>query len=187
MLSDKEIINIQKEHGMISPFVGETIREVEGRKVLSYGLSSYGYDLRLGPNMIEDQTDPTLVYDPKKPWINRTGIHDDQCSVFILPPRTMALGHTYEYIKMPENVMAICFGKSTYSRAGLIVNATPIEAGWEGQITLELFNSSHRPLKLYIEEGICQLIFFQGFDCLSPYATRSGKYQGQTGVTLGKV
>lgn len=193
---------------MIEPFLSELIRKVEDRnmyggklqvserKVISYGSSSYGYDARLAREVkIFSNTNATII-DPK-----RLSQHADQCLVnavilkdeegaeyFILPPNSYALGYTVEYFRMPRDITSIVLGKSTYARAGLQVNATPIEAGFEGTVVLELANSTSLPMRVYIDEGIAQFLFFEGDGpCNVSYSDRGGKYQGQTGLELSKV
>lgn len=169
-------------HGMIEPFTEKLTRA----GVISYGLSSYGYDARLADEfMIFTNVDNALV-DPKafsdKSFVNRT---NDVC---VIPPNSFVLCRTVEYFRIPKDVLVICLGKSTYARCGLIVNVTPLEPGWEGHVTLEISNTTPLPAKVYANEGICQFLFFKGSSaCETSYADRSGKYMGQRGVTLPKV
>lgn len=196
ILSDFEIASLSTL-GMITPFVPEQVRQVEtlntpSLKRISYGLSSYGYDLRLSPEefFIYDVSVGGVV-DPKRfdpNHLRQIDLHHNDNldeSYYILPPKTYGLGVTLERMIMPDYVTAIAIGKSTYARAGLIANITPIEAGWRGHITLELYNSSDSPLRIYAYEGIIQLLFFRGAKCKTTYADRAGKYQDQThNITL---
>ncbi len=180
--ADKWIKKMALEHGMIDPFVATQVRE----KVISYGLSSYGYDVRIAKEYkIFTNLNSTIVdpkeFDPQS-FVDFDG---DEC---IIPPNSFALGRTIEYFKMPKNVMTICVGKSTYARCGIITNVTPLEPGWEGYVTLEVSNTTPLPARIYSGEGIAQLLFFEGDEeCLASYSDKMGKYQGQTGVTLPKV
>lgn len=196
ILSDIEIASLASL-GMITTFVPEQVRQVDtlntpNLKRISYGLSSYGYDLRLSPEefFIYDVSVGGVV-DPKRfdaKHLRQIDLHHNDNldeSYYILPPKTYGLGVTLERMIMPDYVTAIAIGKSTYARAGLISNMTPIEAGWRGHITIELFNSSDSPLRIYAYEGIIQLLFFRGSKCKTTYADRAGKYQDQThNVTL---
>jgi dCTP deaminase len=189
---------------MISPFEPGKIREVENplpghapyghskRKVISYGTSSYGYDLRLDPHDFRVfRHVPGLIVDPKAfddRCLAPAELHHDERagSFIILPAHTYGLGGTLERQKLPPNVTAVYIGKSTYARCGIIVNTTPGEAGWEGHLTLEISNSSGADCRIYVNEGICQALFYEGAPCDAPYG--DGKYQGQdAGVTLAKT
>lgn len=182
ILSDQWIRKMATEEGMITPFVDQ--QHEEG--VVSYGVSSYGYDARLAPEFkIFTNIDNALI-DPKNftstSFVEREG---DYC---IIPPNSYVLGRTVEYFKIPRNVMVICLGKSTYARCGIIVNATPLEPEWEGHVTLEFSNSTPLPAKIYAHEGICQFLFFQGNEaCAHSYKDKAGKYMKSLGVTLPKV
>ena len=174
------------EEGMISPFESGQVREIDGRKVISYGTSSYGYDVRcsnkfkLFTNLNSTIVDPKS-FDPDS-FIEVEGNH---C---IIPPNSFALASTVEYFRIPRNVLTVCVGKSTYARCGIIVNVTPFEPEWEGHVTLEFSNTTPLPAKIYANEGIAQVVFFESDDvCQTSYKDRAGKYQGQTGVTLPKV
>jgi len=184
--------------GMISPFEPGKVREVFSpgtfkRPAISYGTSSYGYDLRLSPNDFRIfQHVPGLIVDPKRfddRCLVSAELHDDHldgCRFFILPAHTYALGVVIERLKLPANVTAQFIGKSTYARCGVIVNLTPGEAGWEGYLTLEMSNSSGADCRIYADEGICQALFYEGVPCEKPYC--DGKYQGQDAeVTLAKA
>tara|TARA_Y100001970_G_C14259725_1_gene878955 strand:- start:5497 stop:6018 length:522 start_codon:yes stop_codon:yes gene_type:complete len=168
--------------GMIEPFVESQKRE----GCISYGVSSYGYDARVSEDFkIFTNVDSALV-DPKEfvseSFVERTG---DVC---VIPPNSFALARTVEYFRVPRDVLVICLGKSTYARCGIIVNVTPLEPEWEGHVTLEFSNTTPLPAKIYANEGACQFIFLKADeDCEVSYADRSGKYQGQTGVTLPRL
>jgi len=183
ILCDREIAErCQGDSPMISPFVPHQVREDEqGRKVVSYGLSSHGYDIRLGHQFYV--TPYTGVLDPFSllTWRSVTG---DRMQI---PPNAIVLGHSVETFHMPDDVIAICVGKSTYARLGLFVNITPLEAGWRGQLTIELTNSASLPVRVYAGMGIAQLLFFEGERPDVTYADRKGKYQDQTGVTLPRL
>ena len=177
--------------GMISPFEPGKIREVQERRVISYGCSSYGYDLTLSPDDFRIfQHVPGLIVDPKN-FDERCLVqvelnYDEQGSYFILPGHTYGLGVARDRLKLPANVTAQFIGKSTYARCGVIVNLTPGEAGWEGYLTLEMSNSSGADCRIYADEGICQALFFEGVACDNPYG--DGKYQGQaSGVTVARI
>ena len=172
--------------GMIEPFEPGQIREREGHKIISYGTSSYGYDIRCAPEFKVFTNIHSTVVDPKnfdeKSFVD---MHGDYC---IIPPNSFALARTVEYFRIPRNVLVICVGKSTYARCGLIVNVTPLEPTWEGYLTLEISNTTPLPAKVYGGEGIAQLIFFEGNEePETAYADRQGKYMNQVGVTLPKM
>jgi len=177
----------KEARAMISPFTAPAIREHEGKKLISYGLSSYGYDVRIG-NMFKVFTNVhSAVVDPKnfspKNFVDITT--DDPIAI---PPNSFALCNSFEYMVIPRDVLAICLGKSTYARCGIVVNVTPLEPEWEGHITIEVSNTTPNPALIYPNEGICQLIFLQhDKGCLTSYNDRKGKYQGQTGITLPTV
>lgn len=192
LLHDTEITALAAA-GMLDPFVPELVRELDGRKCLSYGLSSYGYDLRLSPRQFfVFRKIPCLITDPKAfdpALLAPTPLHRDATGdYFIIPAHSYGLGVTLERITLPEDVTALFIGKSTYARAGLIANLTPGEAGWRGHLTLELSNSSGADCKVYANEGIVQALFFRGEACATSYHTRAGKYQDQPcAVVLAKV
>lgn len=182
LLADHQI----KAYGlrMIDPFFPGLVREHRGRKVISYGLSSYGYDLRLSSReFLIFRRRPGLMVDPKafdSSFLEQAPMgHDSKGSYFILPGHSYGLGVTVERLTIPEDVTVLFIGKSTYARCGVAVNLTPAEAGWEGHLTLEISNSSEADSRIYSGEGICQALFFQGEPCLTSYAQRGGKYQGQ--------
>jgi len=178
-------IRAKAEDGLLHPFHPELVREVEGRRYLSYGLSSYGYDLRLSSKEFwVFRHIPGTIVDPKA--FNPANLapaplhHDpERGSYFILPAHSYGLGVTVERIALPSNVTALFIGKSTYARCGIIVNTTPGEAGWQGHLTLELSNSASADCRVYAGEGIAQALFFEGAPCTTTYACRSGKYQAQ--------
>ena len=179
---DKWIKKMALEEKMIDPFVENQVRE----NVISYGVSSYGYDVRIADEYkIFTNLNSTIV-DPKQ--FDPRSFVDFKGDVCIVPPNSFALGRTIEYFKIPRKTMTICVGKSTYARCGIITNVTPLEPGWEGYITLEVSNTTPLPAKIYSGEGIAQILFFESDEeCLVSYAERKGKYQGQTGVTLPKI
>lgn len=193
ILSDRQIqsrcLDLPAEEAMIYPFEPKQVREdAEGRRLISYGLSSYGYDVRCGHEFkIFTNTSGNLLVDPKnfdpKCFIEHSG---DYC---IIPPNSFVLAHTLEYFRIPRDILAICLGKSTYARTGLVVNCTPFEPEWEGQVTLEFSNTTPLPIKVYAGEGVAQILFLQNLagGCEVSYKDRHGKYQGQTGVTLPKT
>lgn len=181
---------------MIQPFFGTLIRQNQkGEKVISYGLSSYGYDVRLSDTQVKVFTSANgAVIDPMRlddeACLVDAAIHgkDEDHPYFILPPNSYALGYTIEYFHIPRNVSVICLGKSTYARAGAIVNVTPIEAGFEGNVVIEISNGSTLPIKIYLGAGIAQFQFLRGDqECKVSYADGNRKYQGQTGITLPRV
>ncbi|MGD0465109.1 MAG: dCTP deaminase [Gammaproteobacteria bacterium] len=183
--SDRWIKQMSLEYGMISPFCE---KQVNSGKVISYGVSSYGYDVRCANEFKIFTNINTAIVDPKK--FDPTSFVDLKSDVCIIPPNSFVLAHTIEYFKIPRNVLTICLGKSTYARCGIIVNVTPLEPEWEGHVTLEFSNTTPLPAKIYANEGVAQVLFL-GADpndgCEVSYADRQGKYQGQTGVTLPKV
>jgi len=175
ILNDKWLLENQD---VLTPFTPVKVKEG-----FSYGVGSFGYDVRLADEFRIFTAIHTGIIDPKN-LTERQFISVSGMETIVIPANSFILGRTLEYVKMPKDVLALCIGKSTYARAGLIVNATPIEPGWEGHITLELVNPAPMPIKIYANEGIAQLLFFQGE---APANSYSGKYQGQTGVTIGKV
>ncbi len=175
---------IKDSIGLITPFSSTLIREVDGRRVLSYGLSSYGYDLRLSrEDFYTFRHLPGKVVDPKKfnpGFLDKSNVEkDENGEFFVIPGGSYALGVSVEKVCMPSKASALCIGKSTYARAGLIANLTPIEAGWQGYITLEFSNSSPADIRIYANEGVVQLIFFKGEECETSYKDRVGKYNNQ--------
>jgi dCTP deaminase len=176
-----------EEHGLISPFEPGQVRAVDGKKVISYGTSSYGYDIRVTDEfrIFTPATGRLTVVDPKA--IDENAMVPYQGEVCIIPPNSFALARTVEYFRVPHNVMTLCVGKSTYARCGIIVNVTPFEPAWEGHVTLEISNTTPLPAKIYAFEGIAQVLFFEGERPDVTYADRHGKYQGQTGITLPRM
>lgn len=189
ILSDKQILTLCQEQEMITPFVNKSIKlDKDNNKIISYGLSSYGVDLSLADEfkVFYEKRDRKVGYyiDPKK----EIKFNEESGNGHvIIPPNSFALGRSNEYIKMPRDVTGLATNKSTYARCGLNTPSTVLEAGWEGHLTIEMFNSTPHPIKVYANEGIVQILFFKGEDCLTSYADRCGKYQGQTGVTGAKV
>ena len=180
--SDRWIRQMALEHGMIEPFEDRQVRE----GVVSYGLSSYGYDIRVGDEFKIFTNINNTVIDPKN--FDPRSFVDIKADICIVPPNSFALAHTIEYFRIPRDILTICLGKSTYARCGIIVNVTPFEPEWEGTVTLEISNTTPLPAKIYANEGIAQVLFFQGDEpCEVSYADKKGKYQKQRGVTLPKV
>lgn len=185
--SDKWIKKMSLEEGMIEPFSDNQVRvDAEGNKLISYGVSSFGYDVRCSNEFKVFTNIHSVTVDPKQFDDNSfIDIHADSC---VIPPNSFALARTVEYFKIPRNVLTICLGKSTYARCGIIVNVTPLEPEWEGHVTLEFSNTTNLPARIYAGEGVAQMIFFESDeDCETSYKDRGGKYQGQTGVTLPKT
>lgn len=184
VLNDDQILDYCLHAGMIDGFVSKQIRERDGEKVISYGVSSFGYDARLAGEFMVP-VGGTL--DPKHPNGTDWRTIEGHSGYLVIPPHGFVLARTVERFRMPDDVMAICVGKSTYARNGLIVNVTPLEPGWEGHVTLELSNTTDLPSVVYVGEGIAQFVFFRGERPSTTYADRKGKYMGQTGVTLARV
>jgi dCTP deaminase len=184
--SDGWIRRMSRAHGMIEPFEAGQVREAFGERIISYGTSSYGYDVRCAPEFKIFTNINSAVVDPKR--FDQSSFVDMQANVCIIPPNSFALARTIEYFRIPRNVLTICLGKSTYARCGIIVNVTPLEPEWEGHVTLEFSNTTPLPAKIYANEGVAQMIFFESDEvCEVSYADRGGKYQGQRGVTLPKT
>ena len=184
--SDRWIQHMAESQDMISPFAANQIRERDGEKLISYGTSSYGYDVRCADEFKVFTNIHSAVVDPKH--FDDKSFVDIQSDVCIIPPNSFALARTVEYFIIPEDVLTICLGKSTYARCGIIVNVTPLEPEWEGHVTLEFSNTTNLPAKIYANEGVAQMLFFQSDErCQTTYRDRGGKYQGQTGVTLPKA
>ena len=170
------------EHGMIEPFEDRQVRQ----GVISYGLSSYGYDMRVADEFKVFTNINSTVVDPKN--FDARSFVDVHAEVCIIPPNSFALAKTVEYFRIPRDVLTVCVGKSTYARCGLIVNVTPFEPEWEGFVTLEISNTTPLPAKVYANEGISQVLFFQSDEvCEVSYADKKGKYQGQRGLTLPRL
>jgi dCTP deaminase len=175
-----------EKHRMIEPFAPDQVRQIEGRRVISYGTSSYGYDVRCAPEFKVFTNINSAIVDPKH--FDESSFVDMSGDVCIVPPNSFALARTVEYFRIPREVLTICVGKSTYARCGIIVNVTPLEPEWEGHVTLEFSNTTTLPAKIYANEGIAQMIFFESDEvCATSYKDRGGKYQGQRGVTLPKT
>ncbi len=180
--ADKWIRRMALEHKMIEPFVDSQVRA----GVVSYGLSSYGYDIRVADEFKIFTNINNTVIDPKQ--FDPRSFVDIKADVCIVPPNSFALARTIEYFRIPRDVLTVCLGKSTYARCGIIVNVTPFEPEWEGFVTLEISNTTPLPAKIYSNEGIAQVLFFQSDEvCERSYADKKGKYLKQTGVTLPKV
>ena len=179
---DSWIEKMSREHGMIEPF--EASQKREG--VISYGVSSYGYDIRVSDEFKIFTNVNNAIVDPKN--FDETSFVDFKGDVCVIPPNSFALGRSVEYFRIPRNVITICLGKSTYARCGIITNVTPFEPEWEGFVTLEISNTSPLPAKIYANEGIAQVLFFESDDNpTTSYADKKGKYQGQTGITTAKL
>jgi dCTP deaminase len=184
--SDRWIEHMAVTQGMIAPFEAAQIRENEQGRIISYGLSSYGYDVRCANEFKVFTNIHSAVVDPK--GFDPASFVDIQSDVCIIPPNSFALARTIEYFKIPRSVLTICLGKSTYARCGIIVNVTPLEPEWEGHVTLEFSNTTTLPAKIYANEGVAQMIFLEADEvCAVSYRDRAGKYQGQTGVTLPRT
>ncbi len=182
VMPDWWIRDMALNQNMITPFYDKQQRE----GMISYGLSSYGYDARVSSKFKIFTNVDNAIVDPKN--FSDKSFVDRDTDVCIIPPNSFALASTMEYYKIPRDVLVICLGKSTYARCGLIVNVTPLEPGWEGHVTLEISNTTPLPAKVYANEGLCQFIFLKGAgEPETSYADRQGKYMGQTGVTLPKI
>ena len=180
--SDRWIRRMALEHDMINPFSEKQVSQ----GVISFGVSSYGYDLRVADEFKIFTNVDSAIVDPKDFAAN--SFVDRKTDVCIIPPNSFALARTVEYFRVPEDVLVICLGKSTYARCGIIVNVTPLEPGWEGHVTLEFSNTTPLPAKIYANEGACQFLFLKGNErCETSYKDRAGKYMGQRGVTLPKL
>jgi dCTP deaminase len=193
ILNDKQIIERVNQDNMILPFENKLINNIDGKKVISYGLSSFGYDFRLSnkffhfntlsdldkinPNKTLDIIDPKNFSDELAKKVGETTITDKE--YFIIMPKSYVLGYSFEKFNIPNDVSVIVLGKSTYARSGILINTTPMEAGWTGYLTIEIANLTDYPVKLYINEGVSQAIFYQGEKCLTSYVDRNGKYQNQ--------
>ena len=181
--SDKWIRRMATEHGMIEPFTPTQIRRNGAQRIISYGTSSYGYDVRCANEFKIFTNINSAMVDPK--GFDENSFVDLCADVCIIPPNSFALARTVEYFRIPRNVLTICLGKSTYARCGIIVNVTPLEPEWEGHVTLEFSNTTPLPAKIYAYEGVAQMVFMESDEvCEISYLDRGGKYQGQCGVTL---
>lgn len=192
ILNDDEIL-ARAETGMITPYLSTSVNKAGEDKLLSFGVSSYGYDVRLSSERFRIFSNlNALLIDPKSPSENTlidAVIHTTlgREKYVIIPPHSYGLGSTIETFDIPRDIMIICLGKSTYARHGIIINVTPIEPGFKGQVVIEIANTTPLPAKVYLEEGIAQFLFFQGNPCSVSYGDRNGKYQHQTGITLGRA
>jgi len=174
------------EHGMIEPFEAGQVRASGGERLISYGTSSYGYDVRCARQFKVFTNINSATVDPKN--FDEGSFVDVEGDVCVIPPNSFALASTVEYFRIPRNVLTICLGKSTYARCGIIVNVTPLEPEWEGHVTLEFSNTTTLPAKIYANEGVAQMLFFESDEvCEVSYKDRGGKYQGQRGVTLPRA
>ena len=180
--SDKWIKRMSLKHEMINPFEEKQVDE----SLVSYGLSSYGYDIRVSDEYKIFTNVNNSIVDPKN--FDSKSFVDFKGDVCIVPPNSFALARSVEYFKIPRNVLTICLGKSTYARCGIIVNVTPFEPEWEGYVTLEISNTTPLPAKIYSNEGLCQVLFFESDEvCEQSYKDKKGKYQSQVGITLPKI
>ena len=180
--SDHWIIRMAREHKMIEPFAENQVRG----GAISYGVSSYGYDIRVADEFKIFTNVNSTVVDPKR--FDERSFVTVRAECIIIPPNSFALALSVEYFKIPRDVLTICVGKSTYARCGIIVNVTPFEPEWEGFVTLEISNTTPLPARIYANEGLCQILFFQSDEqCETSYADRKGKYQAQKGIVLPKV
>jgi len=174
------------EHGLIEPFEPGQVSSNDGHKLISYGTSSYGYDVRCADEFRVFTNINSAIVDPKS--FDMASFVEVCGPVCIIPPNSFVLARTVEYFRIPRNVLTLCVGKSTYARCGIIVNVTPLEPEWQGHVTLEFSNTTPLPAKIYAHEGVAQVLFLESDeDCSTSYKDRSGKYQGQTGVTLPKA
>jgi dCTP deaminase len=184
--ADRWIRRMAQDHGMIEPFEPRQVRNNESGRVISYGTSSYGYDVRCSNEFKIFTNINSAVVDPKE--FDSQSFVDIKSDVCIIPPNSFALASTVEYFRIPRDVLTICVGKSTYARCGIIVNVTPLEPEWEGHVTLEFSNTTPLPARIHANEGVAQMLFFGADEvCEQSYKDKGGKYQGQTGVTLPKT
>ncbi len=187
--SDKWIRRMAQQHSMIDPFVPGQVKIVDGQRIVSYGTSSYGYDIRCADEFKVFTNLNSTIVDPKN-FDENSFVDVSGKGYCIIPPNSFALARTVEYFRIPRNVLTVCLGKSTYARCGIIVNVTPFEPEWEGYVTLEFSNTTPLPAKIYANEGVAQVLFFEADAddvCETSYRDRGGKYQGQVGVTLPKT
>ena len=185
--SDQWMRRMARCEGMIEPFEAGQVRYNEsGDRLISYGTSSYGYDVRCADEFKIFTNVHSTVVDPKN--FDENSFVDIRSPVCVIPPNSFALARTVEYFRIPRNILTVCLGKSTYARCGIIVNVTPLEPEWEGHVTLEFSNTTPLPAKIYANEGVAQMLFFESDEvCATSYKDRGGKYQGQKGVTLPKT
>lgn len=176
----------ESDQPMIEPFAPDLVRYANDERIVSYGTSSYGYDVRCADEFKIFTNINSAIVDPKA--FDEGSFVDFKGDVCIIPPNSFALARTVEYFRIPRSVLTVCLGKSTYARCGIIVNVTPLEPEWEGHVTLEFSNTTPLPAKIYANEGVAQMLFFESDEeCATSYKDRGGKYQGQTGVTLPKT
>ena len=184
--SDKWIKEMALNHNMIEPFQADQVKSNDSGKIVSYGTSSYGYDVRCADEFKVFTNINSTMVDPKN--FDDKSFIDIKSDVCTIPPNSFALARTVEYFRIPRQVLTLCLGKSTYARCGIIVNVTPLEPEWEGHVTLEFSNTTSLPAKIYANEGVAQFIFLESDEVCQPsYKDRAGKYQGQKGVTLPKT
>jgi len=184
--SDKWIRMMATEYGMIEPYEPGQIKEVEGKRIVSYGTSSYGYDIRCADEFKLFTNINSTIVDPKE--FDEKNFVDIKADFVIIPPNSFALARTVEYFRIPRNVLTICLGKSTYARCGILVNVTPFEPEWEGFVTVSIANTTPVPVRIFGEEGLCQVLFFQSDEpCEVSYKDRKGKYQAQQKIEFGKT
>ena len=184
--SDRWIKRMAEQQQMIEPFEAAQVRYSGEQRVISYGVSSYGYDVRCAAEFKIFTNVHSKTVDPKH--FDNDAFVDIEGDCCVIPPNSFALARTVEYFRIPRSVLTICLGKSTYARCGIIVNVTPLEPGWEGHVTLEFSNTTPLPARIYANEGACQFLFLQGNEpCEVSYAERAGKYMGQRGVTLPRL
>ena len=182
MIENDRWIREMAEKGMIQPFQ----KDQTGKGIISYGISSYGYDMRVADEFKIFSGLNTGVIDPKN--LDQGSFTDFKGSVCIIPPNSFVLGRSVEYFKIPRDVLVICLGKSTYARCGVVVNVTPLEPEWEGYVTIEISNTAPLPVKIYANEGIAQVLFLRGAEvCEKSYADKAGKYQAQKGITTARI
>lgn len=184
--SDRWIRHMAESQGMIEPFESHQVKQLNDQRIVSYGTSSYGYDVRCSTHFKIFTNINSAIVDPKQ--FDENSFVNFEGNVCIIPPNSFALAATVEYFRIPRSVLTVCLGKSTYARCGIIVNVTPLEPEWEGHVTLEFSNTTPLPAKIYANEGVAQMLFFESDElCEVSYKDRGGKYQGQTGVTLPKT
>lgn len=184
--SDKWIRQMAERNNMIEPFAPQQVRKNNEKSIISYGVSSYGYDVRCADEFRVFTNINSVIVDPKN--FTEDSFVSIQNDVCLIPPNSFALARSVEYFRIPRNVLTICLGKSTYARCGIIVNVTPLEPEWEGHVTLEFSNTTPLPAKIYANEGVAQMLFLESDEgCEISYKDRGGKYQGQIGVTLPKA
>jgi len=184
--SDRWIREMAEQHGMIEPFEAGQMCDNGNGRMISYGTSSYGYDVRCADEFKIFTNINSVIVDPKD--FDENSFVDLKADECVIPPNSFALASTVEYFRIPRSVLTVCLGKSTYARCGIIINVTPLEPEWEGHVTIEITNSTPLPAKIYANEGIAQMVFFESDEiCVTSYKDRGGKYQGQKGVTLPKA